>query len=75
MILLRLIAMFWKPIAAILAAWGLRADARRDARVQAKLDAAAGYINTTKAVNDAEIHGNDPDAARRWLSERDAGKP
>lgn len=28
------------------------------------------YRETREAIDDAEIHGNDPDAARRWLQHR-----
>ena len=43
---------------------------RRQERKQAKAKDNAEYIETRKEMDDAEIHGDDPDAARRWLSER-----
>lgn len=32
------------------------------------------YIETRKDMDDAEVHGNDPDAARRWLHERQSSR-
>lgn len=49
----------WK----FLTIWLVRADAKKDA-------AAAQYIDTRKRMDEADIVGDDPDLARRWLSER-----
>ena len=37
---------------------------------KAKLDKANEYTDTRKRIDEADIVGDDPDAARRWLSER-----
>ena len=66
----------WALLAAgvVLALVGVYATGRRDARAAAKVDALKGYAKTRKDIDDADAHlGNDPDLARRWLSER--GKP
>jgi hypothetical protein len=52
-----------KIILTILGVFGLRADAARDARN-------ADYIKTREKIDEADIVGDDPDAARRWLRER-----
>lgn len=52
-----------------LAAW-LRADAKKDARKDTALAAAERYAKTRKEMDDADVVGSDPDAARRWLHER-----
>ena len=75
MILLRLIALFWKPIAWVLGIGATYLKGRADARAKRKVQDLQSYADTRKAIDDAEIHGDDPDAARRWLSERDANKP
>lgn len=46
------------------------AQARRDAEGEAELNKATDYIKTRKRMDDADIVGDDPDAARRWLHER-----
>lgn len=51
-------------------AW-FRRDATKDANNKTALAAAEKYAKTRKAIDDAEnIVGDDPDLARRWLSER-----
>jgi hypothetical protein len=74
-----LLSDLWPYIAALLAAavagWRLYAKGGADQRLETTLDAAERYAKTRKDMDDAdaEIHGADPDAARRWLHER--GKP
>lgn len=58
-------------IAALVTAWR---RGRASAKQQAALDAAEAYAKTRKGMDDADTLGNDPDAARRWLSERDANQ-
>ena len=44
---------------------------RRAASNEAEAKASEAYIETRKAVDDADASfGDDPDAARRWLRER-----
>ena len=42
-------------------------EGKREARTE-------DYIKTRKEMDDAEIHGNDPDAARRFLHERQSNR-
>lgn len=66
-----LLAALWKPVAAILGLWAIRADAKRDQRRETALQAAERYAKTRKALDDAEDDiGDDPALARRWLHER-----
>lgn len=65
----RLLALLWKPLAAILAFGWLRADARRDARLRAQRDALAGYRDTRERIDHADV-APDADAAREWLRRR-----
>jgi hypothetical protein len=60
----------WKPIAAILAALGIYLAGRNDARQRAKSEALKDYAETRKKADAADIIGDDPDLARRWLRER-----
>jgi hypothetical protein len=53
--------------AAVLAILGVYLQGRRDAASRARTDELKGYKNTREAIDDAEIHGNDPAAAREWL--------
>ena len=63
-------------LAAAIAGLGLAWMAgKRDARQQTALEAAEAYAKTRKDMDDAPEFGNDPDAARRWLRERDANQP
>lgn len=55
--------------AAVIAMLGIYLQGRRDAAARARTGELEGYKNTREAIDDAEIHGNDPDAARRWLKE------
>lgn len=40
-----------------------RREGRREARTK-------DYLDTRKKIDEADIVGDDPDASRRWLSER-----
>lgn len=59
--------------------WGLirelfaRKRAEAAVRTEAQLEGAEAYIETRERIDNAEIVGDDPDAARRWLRERAAG--
>ena len=69
----------WKPFAVLLALLAVWLRGRASARQQTALEAAEAYAKTRKGMDDAEYEiiegiGNDPDAARRWLSERDANQ-
>lgn len=55
--------------AAVLAMVGVYLQGRKDAASRARTDELEGYKETREAIDDAEIHGDDPAAARRWLSE------
>ena len=65
----------WKPFAVLLALLAVWLRGRASARQQTALEAAEAYAKTRKEMDDAPDHGNDPDAARRWLRERDANQP
>jgi hypothetical protein len=60
----------WKPVAAILAVLGIYLAGRQGASQRAKSDALKDYAETRKKADEADIIGNDPDLARRWLHER-----
>ena len=60
----------WRPVAALLAVLGIYLAGRKDARQTAKSDALQDYAKTRKKADEAEIVGDDPDLARRWLHER-----
>ena len=60
----------WKPVAALLAVLGIYLAGRKDARQTAKSDALQDYAETRKKADEADIVGDDPDLARRWLHER-----
>lgn len=55
--------------AAVIAMLGIYLQGRRDAAALARTRELEGYKNTRESIDDAEVHGNDPDAARRWLKE------
>jgi hypothetical protein len=57
-------------VALIGAALGLYAKGRGDAKAKTALQAAERYAKTRKEMDDADVVGSDPDAARRWLHER-----
>jgi hypothetical protein len=53
--------------AAVIAMLGIYLQGRRDAAAQARTGELEGYKNTREAIDNAEIHGDDPAAARDWL--------
>ena len=57
-------------LAAALAVFGVYQHGRKRQRQETALDAAERYAKTRKEMDDAPDYGNDPDAARRWLRER-----
>jgi hypothetical protein len=63
---------FAAVLAAFVAAFALVRYGRRKQQIKDALKDQEDYTQTRKAMDDAdEIHGADPDAARRWLRERD----
>ena len=60
----------WKPVALLLTLLGIYAKGRADSTAQAKAADAAAYVDTRRRMDDADILGDDPAAARRWLHER-----
>ena len=69
-----IIAAFWKPVAVLLALLAVWFRGRSSTKQQTALEAAEAYERTRKGMDDAPDLGNDPDAARRWLHERDANQ-
>jgi hypothetical protein len=67
MILTRIKLWLAAALAAAFAILGVYLRGRRDAVSRAHTDELEGYKNTREAIDDAEIHGNDPAAAREWL--------
>ena len=66
----------WKPVAVLLALLAVWLRGRSSAKQQTALEAAEAYGETMKGMIDAdtEIHGADPDAARRLMHERNANQ-
>ena len=64
----------WKPVAVLLALLAVWLRGRSSAKQKTALEAAEAYARTRKGMDDAPDLGNDPDAARRWLRERDANQ-
>ncbi len=54
MIFLRILLLFWKPIAWLLGAAGIYGKATLDARQRAKLKAQKQYIDTRKRMDNAD---------------------
>jgi len=54
-------------LAVLLAFLGVYLQGRRNAASRARTRELEGYKDTREAIDDAEIHGNDPAAAREWL--------
>lgn len=54
---------------------GMYLKGRGDAKRARKLQDMQGYAKTRKAIDDAEIYGDDVNASIRWLRERDSNKP
>jgi len=61
-------------VAACLAIAGVWMAGGKSQRQRSKIDAQSGYINTTKAVQDAEI-SDDIGVLRERMRERDPRKP
>ena len=75
MIVLRLIALFWKPIAWVLGIGATYLKGRADARRRAKAAAQKDYINKRKAMDNADADlPDDPGILRDWLRARDPNK-
>jgi len=53
--------------AAAFAILGVYLQGRRDASSRARTRDLEGYKETREAIDDAEVHGDDPAAARDWL--------
>jgi len=53
--------------AAAFAILGAYLQGRRDAASRARTRDLEGYKETREAIDDAEVHGDDPAAAREWL--------
>lgn len=51
-------------VAAVAVGWTRRGQAEANKALK-------GYQDKRKAMDDADVFGNDPDAARRWLREHD----
>ena len=69
-----LVRWLWRPVLTALALLAVFWRGRARARQQTALGAAEAYAKTRKGMDDAENLGDDPDAARRWLRERDANQ-
>ncbi len=67
---LRLVAALWRPVLAVLAAVGLYAKGRADARAREDARKAKGFQSTIERISDAPVH-SDPAAARRRMHDRD----
>ena len=61
-------------VAALVAIAGVWMAGGKSQRQRSKIDAQSGYINTTKAVQDAEI-SDDIGVLRERMRERDPRKP
>ena len=64
----------WKPVAAIIAFLAVYVLGRRDARQKAKSEALQGYHDTREKADAADIVGDDPGLALRWLQSRNPDK-
>ena len=67
MILTRIKIWLAAASAAAFAILGVYLQGRRDAASRARTRELEGYKDTREAIDDAEIHGDDPAAARDWL--------
>ena len=70
-----LLAEFWPYIAGLLGiiagALGLYAKGRSDAKAKAETRDMREHIATREKIDEADIVGDDPSAAARWLQSRD----
>lgn len=72
MIILRLIALFWRPIAWVLGIGATYLKGRADARAKRKVQDLQSYADTRKAIDDADASiSHDPGVLRDWLRARD----
>jgi hypothetical protein len=53
-VILRLLLTFWRPIAALLAGFGLYAKGRADATAKAEAKASKAALQTIERINDAK---------------------
>lgn len=53
--------------AAVIAFVGVYLSGRLDAASRSRVRELEGYKDTRKAIDEADIHGDDPAAAREWL--------
>ena len=67
MILTRIKLWLAAALAAAFAILGAYLQGRRDAASRARTRELEGYKETREAIDDAEVHGDDPAAAREWL--------
>lgn len=76
MLIRAILGALWKPFAVLLALLAVWLRGWASAKQQTALEAAEGYGKTMKGMIDAdnEIHGADPDAARRLMHERNANQ-
>jgi hypothetical protein len=72
-LILRLVAALWKPVLALLAALGLYAKGRADARAAADARKAQDFKSTRSRTSHAPVH-TDPAAARQRMRNRDPDK-
>ena len=73
--MIRAILDLLRALVAPVVGWLAWRKGKADARAETALEAAERYAKTRKAMDDADaIVGDDPAAARRWLSERDPAK-
>lgn len=72
-LVLRLIALLWRPVLALLGALGLYAKGRADAATNRDLRDAREFQQTTERAADAPRH-SDPAVARDRMRKRDPGK-
>lgn len=59
---------------ALVVVFGAWMAGKRGGRQKAKTEVLRGNVETREKMDDADIVGDDPDMARKWLSERDADK-
>lgn len=69
MILTRIKLWLAAALAAVAAFAGVYLRGRQDAASRARTAELEAYRETREDIDDAEIHGDDPAAARRWLQQ------
>ena len=68
---MRVLRLFWKPVAAAFALLLLWARLRAGRRAAEALAQQSAYRDTREAMDAVEDLGDDPALARRWLQSRD----